>query len=121
MAKGPVFMPVSLCRRNSSPFFQLKQATRWSPFFSPLASASSNMQGRASPSSPIEPPMLLPLAPPNYQSPAHLPFFLPVEQMNKMNKLQGATLLALHELKFATSLLRSCITMTISLLSFISL
>jgi hypothetical protein len=42
------------------------------------------MQGRASPSSPIEPPMLIPLAAPDYQGPAPLPFFLPVEQINKV-------------------------------------
>jgi hypothetical protein len=115
MAKDPVVMPVSLCRCNSSPcFFQLKQATRWSSFFSLLASARPKLQNRASTSSPIEPLRLLPFAPPDYQNPSPLPFFLPVEQINK---LQVATLLALHELSFATSL-RSSVARTINLLSF---
>jgi hypothetical protein len=118
MAKDPVVMPVSLSRRNSSPcFFQPKQATRWSSFFSLLASARSKIQNWASPSSPIKPLRLLPFAPPDYQSPAPLPFFLPVEQINK---LQAATLLALREPKFATSL-RSCVARTINLPSFPSL
>jgi hypothetical protein len=71
IAKDPVVMSVSLCRRNSSPcFFQPKQATRWSSFFSLLASARPKLQNWASPSSPIEPLRLLPFAPPDYQSPA---------------------------------------------------